>query len=78
MALTCKECGGTGQVVFTKERGGPVCNTCGGAGTMTPEVVTRNIAAILDHPSIYMGGPSRRSMAMSARITDYLKSIDAI
>jgi hypothetical protein len=25
--------------------------------------VQRQIASILDHPSVYMGGPSRRSMA---------------
>jgi len=76
--LICKECGGTGKVEFTRERGGPVCNTCGGVGTMTAEVVQRNIASMLDHPSVYMGGPSQGSLRRAGRIVEYLVSLGAI
>lgn len=70
--VCCKECSGTGVVDFTKERGGPVCNNCGGRGTVGREVIERVIGGILDHPSVYMGGPSRQSMRKAAAIADYL------
>ena len=73
MATKCKECGGSGQVVFTKERGGPVCNNCGGAGYMTAEIVQRKIASLLDHPSVYMGGPSQGNLKRAGRIVQYLE-----
>ena len=73
----CKECGGTGTVVFTKERGGPTCNTCMGAGYMTEKVVLPTIASILDHPSVYMGGPSKQSLKKARKILDYLASLGA-
>ena len=78
MPLTCKECGGSGKVEFTRERGGPRCNTCGGAGVMTAEVIQRNIASMLDHPSVYMGGPSQGSMRRAKRIVEYLASLGAV
>lgn len=72
MPVTCKECKGTGQIVFTRERGGPTCTNCGGSGQMTKEVVQRVIAGILDHTSVYMGGPSQQSMCRAGRIVAYL------
>lgn len=68
----CKECGGTGKVEFTKERGGPRCNNCGGEGYMTMKVVRPAIASILDNPSVYMGGPSHGSLRKADAIIEYL------
>lgn len=70
--IECKECNGTGKVEFTKERGGPICNNCGGAGSLTAKIAQRRIASILDHPSVYMGGPSHGSMRRAAKIVEYL------
>ena len=50
----CRECNGTGTVVFTKERGGPICNSCGGNGYLTDIIIQRIIASILDYPSVYI------------------------
>jgi DnaJ-class molecular chaperone len=69
----CKECNGTGEVVFTKERGGPICNSCGGNGYLTDEIICRTIASAIDHPSVYMGGPSHNSMKKAERIIKILK-----
>ncbi len=35
--------------------------------------VVANIAAILDYPSVYMGGPSQQSLRKAQRIVDYLQ-----
>lgn len=72
MAVVCKECSGTGVVGFTKERGGPDCNTCGGTGEITPDVLVPVIASLLDSPSVYMGGPSQQSRKRAARIVELL------
>lgn len=72
MAVKCRECSGSGQVEFTKERGGPKCNNCAGRGYITEDVAQRVIASILDHPSVYMGGPSQGSMRKAKRIIEYL------
>lgn len=36
-------------------------------------LVQRGIAAILDHPSVYMSGPSKRSMRLAASIIEDLE-----
>lgn len=69
----CKECDGTGKVVFTKERGGPICNNCGGNGYLTDEIIQRTMASIMDYPSVYMGGPSHHSMKKAEKIIAFLK-----
>jgi DnaJ-class molecular chaperone len=69
----CKQCNGTGEVIFTKERGGPICPSCGGNGYLTDEILCRKIASMIDHPSVYMGGPSPGSMKKAQRIIDMLK-----
>lgn len=69
----CYECGGTGEVLFTKERGGPVCNHCAGHGYMTRKIVQQRIAAILDGNSVYMSGPSKGSMDRADKILKYLE-----
>lgn len=70
---SCKECNGTGEVVFTKERGGPVCNNCGGNGYLTDIIIQRIMAGIMDSPSVYMSGPSPGNMKRAQRIIDFLK-----
>ena len=72
-AYMCKECSGTGEVEFTKERGGPKCNNCGGTGYLTKETLRRTMGAILDGNSVYMSGPSRHSLRQADRILDCLK-----
>ena len=69
----CKECNGTGEVVFTKEKGGPICNSCGGNGYLTDEIICRTIASAIDYPSVYMSGPSHNSMRKAERIIKILK-----
>ena len=69
----CKQCNGTGEVVFTKENGGPICPSCGGNGYLTDEILCRMIASTIDHPSVYMGGPSHNSMRKAERIIKILK-----
>jgi hypothetical protein len=69
----CKECNGTGEVVYTKERGGPICNNCGGNGYLTDEIIQRTMASIMDYPSLYMGGPSPGNMKKSQKIIEFLK-----
>lgn len=69
----CKECNGTGEVVFTKEKGGPICNSCGGNGYLTDEIICRTIASAIDYPSVYMGGPSHNSIRKAERIIKILK-----
>lgn len=71
-AVLCLECGGTGTVTFTKERGGPVCQNCGGKGYMSKDILQQRIAAILDHPSVYMGGPSKQNMRKAQTILDMM------
>ena len=69
----CKECNGTGDVVFTKERGGPVCNNCGGNGYLTDLIIQRRMASIMDSPSLYMDGPSHGNMKKAEKIIQFLK-----
>lgn len=69
----CKECNGTGEVVFTKEKGGPICNSCGGNGYLTDIILQRMIASKIDYPSVYMGGPSPNSMRKAENILNMLK-----
>jgi len=69
----CKECNGTGEVVFTKERGGPRCVNCAGNGYLTDELLKLKIASILDFPSAYMGGPSEGNKRRAQKIIDFLK-----
>jgi hypothetical protein len=73
MRLTCKECNGAGEVVFTKERGGPKCNNCAGVGYIARQHLEHVIGAILDSPSIYMSGPSPGSLRRAKKIVDYLE-----
>lgn len=70
---SCKECQGKGEVEFTKERGGPICNSCGGHGYLTDRILQRIIAAQIDYPSVYMGGPSPASLKKANNIIDILK-----
>lgn len=72
MPIKCKECQGTGVVKFTKERGGPKCNGCAGFGHMTKHILRLRVGSILDHPSVYMGGPSLNSLKKADRIINYL------
>jgi hypothetical protein len=37
------------------------------------ETLQRKIAALLDHPSVYMGGPSRQSMSKADKIIKLLE-----
>ena len=69
----CKECNGTGKVEFTKERGGPICNNCGGNGHLTNEIIQRIMASIMDYPSVYMGGPSQNNMRKADKIIKFLE-----
>ena len=69
----CKQCNGTGEVVFTKEKGGPICPSCGGNGYLTDEILCRMIASMIDHPSVYMGGPSINSRRKAVNIIEMLK-----
>jgi hypothetical protein len=69
----CKECNGTGEIVFTKEKGGPICTNCGGKGHLTDELIQIRMAGIMDFPSVYMGGPSRGNMKKAEKIIDFLK-----
>lgn len=69
----CKECNGTGKVEFTKERGGPICNNCGGNGYLTNEIIQRTMASIMDFPSLYMGGPSHNNMKKADKIIKFLE-----
>jgi DnaJ-class molecular chaperone len=68
----CRECMGEGTVEFTKERGGPKCNHCNGKGYLTRAVMRRFIASILDHPSVYMSGPSQGNLKKADRILDLM------
>ena len=72
MIIPCPECAGSGKVEFTRERGGPICNNCGGAGYLRRDRLRLAIAAILDHPGVYMGGPSAQSMRRADRIVEML------
>lgn len=38
------------------------------------EVLQREIAAILDHPSVFMGGPSRQSLKTAGRVLQHLEA----
>lgn len=40
---------------------------------MTRDEVKKTIASILDHPSIYMGGPSAGNLRRAERIVQYLE-----
>jgi alkanesulfonate monooxygenase SsuD/methylene tetrahydromethanopterin reductase-like flavin-dependent oxidoreductase (luciferase family) len=42
--------------------------------TANEDELTQQIASILDKPSVYMGGPSRRSLRMAGEIVDLLRS----
>lgn len=72
MKLHCSYCEGKGEIEFTKERGGPVCPMCAGNGFLKKDQVDRYIGAILDHPSLYMGGPSQRSLKIASKISNFL------
>lgn len=37
------------------------------------EYVRREIASVLDHPSVYMGGPSQNSLRRASRVIDCLE-----
>lgn len=74
MMVVCKECKGKGTVEFTRERGGPICNNCGGSGAMDQKVVQRRIASLLDSPSVYMGGPSHGSLKRAGRIVEWMEA----
>lgn len=69
----CTKCHGEGTIEFTKEDGGPKCHHCGGNGWLTPEVLAGYIGNILDHPSVYMGGPSKGSMQRASKIVKFLQ-----
>lgn len=69
----CKECKGTGEVEFTKERGGPRCNNCDGTGVVNQLIVQRYIAAVLDHPSVRMEGPSKHAMRRAGDIVRWME-----
>lgn len=70
--ITCTECKGTGVVEFTRERGGPKCNNCNGAGYLTRELLEVIFASMLDSPSVYMGGPSQGSRRKARRLIEHL------
>lgn len=72
LVYQCKKCGGAGTVEFTKEFGGPVCNNCWGNGYITKLKLRGDIAAMLDHPSVYMGGPSKGNLKRADKILEYL------
>jgi len=38
-----------------------------------PSEIVRGIASMLDHPSVYMGGPSRMAIRKAEKIVDYLR-----
>jgi hypothetical protein len=42
--------------------------------TANEDELTQQIASILDKPSVYMGGPSRRSLRMAGEIVELLRS----
>lgn len=69
----CKQCNGIGEVIFTKEKGGSVCPSCGGNGYLTDDILCRMIASHIDYPSVYMGGPSQNSLKKAKRILETLK-----
>jgi hypothetical protein len=69
----CIVCHGHGTIEFSEEHGGPVCPHCGGKGWITPELLTIFIASILDHPSVYMSGPSKHSMKRAKKIVELLQ-----
>lgn len=73
MKTNCVECDGTGKIDFTKERGGPICPNCGGNGHLTDQIIQRNIASIIDYPSVYMGGASRNALNKAEKILNFLK-----
>lgn len=37
------------------------------------EVLQRHIAASLDHPSVYMGGPSKQNMRKAERLIEWME-----
>lgn len=74
MKVLCKECGGSGVVPFTPERGGPVCNTCVGYGHLSRRVFESIIATSIDYPSVYMGGPSERSKKLATKIANAIEN----
>lgn len=71
----CKRCWGSGEIPFTKERGGPVCTECGGYGYITPSNLKTRIACSLDYPSVYMDGPSPQSRKRAERIFEILEDV---
>lgn len=38
------------------------------------DIVIRFIGAMIDHPSVFMGGPSRRSLRLATQIVEYLEN----
>lgn len=74
----CRECRGTGEVVWTKERGGAVCNACGGLGHTNRDIVLQIIASILDRNNCYMSGPSQQSRKFALRVIEYLEDEELI
>jgi hypothetical protein len=69
----CTKCHGLGEIVFTKQDGGPVCPHCGGRGWLTPDLLAIYLASVLDHPSVYMGGPSQANLRRAKRIVEFLQ-----
>jgi alkanesulfonate monooxygenase SsuD/methylene tetrahydromethanopterin reductase-like flavin-dependent oxidoreductase (luciferase family) len=45
--------------------------------TPVDSALTQQIASILDKPSVYMGGPSRRSLRLAGEIVELLRSARA-
>jgi len=68
----CKKCMGAGEVEFTKEFGGPVCQHCMGKGYMTRKIICIRIASLLDGSSVYMGGPSHGNLKKANAILDLM------
>ena len=40
--------------------------------------LVRTIASIIDHPSVYMGGPSAHAIRLADRIIKYMKANDLL
>lgn len=42
------------------------------------EILQREVASILDYPSVYMGGPSQQSLSTADRIIKHLEKRDLL
>lgn len=69
--MACKTCNGTGFVVlYRKER---LCGTCRGAGQLSKDVMIRNIAEVIDFPTLYASEPSSGSIRTAKTIVETLE-----